>query len=127
MPRLGVLLHFYLIVRIVICPCLSGENFHDTLSRSFYSLAGVPNWPSDELTDPRSSTDLGVCICEGALSPNSPDCPQANANGGTDPERLACFDLALISRVERSTPLLSRRPPPVMALKMRALLQNFRC
>ena len=133
MPRvLVILLHVYLMIRIVCCPCLSGQNVHDRTSRSFFAWGGAESVPSDDLGHPDDvATEAGACMCDGASTTSCPDCPPVDRVGVS----LDLFELpALISSIsldgfapDRRISPPFRGPDPLAAQTVRAQLQNFRC
>ncbi|QDV33973.1 hypothetical protein [Tautonia plasticadhaerens] len=132
MPRVAVLLHLYLVVRIICCPCLTGQNVHDMPTRSLFAWGGAESVPSDDLTNPEDrASEAGACMCDGATSTTCPDCPPADRTGVelTDPGPpvpLCSVGLAGLLPDRAARP---PTPPPVPldAMTVRALLQNFRC
>jgi hypothetical protein len=127
MPHLPVLFRCWLLFRIVACPCLSGESFHDWSSLAFYRWAGAATIPSDDLSDPFSVPDLGPCICDGAPTSTCSPCWQADRSG----ELLAEWAIPLTQSVDRPDAGLDARLVTRTrqrdALAVRAVLQNFRC
>src|SRR5690606_23946478 len=82
MSRAAVLLHLYLIVRIVCCPCLTGQNVHDRATRSLFAWGGAATVTIDDLSNPEDvATEAGACMCDGADTPSCPDCPPADRVG----------------------------------------------
>ena len=127
MPRVAVLFKCWLLFRIVACPCLSGESFHDWSSLAFYRWAGAATIPSDDLADPFSVPDPGPCICDGALvSSCSPACIIDRSD-----ELLVEWAMPLMRSVKLPDAdlrvRLARAPSQISALPVRAMLQNFRC
>lgn len=131
MPRVTVLLHLYLVVRIVCCPCLTGQSVHDRPTRSLFAWGGAETVPSDDLADPDGrASDAGACMCDGATSATCPDCPPADRTGVelTDPGPpvLLCR-VGLPALPDRAARPPTTPPAPIDAMTVRALLQNFRC
>ena len=82
MRRVAVLLHLYLIFRIVCCPCLTGQNVHDQATRSLFLWSGSTMIVEDDLGNPLdTSTEAGACMCDGANAPTCPDCPPPDQTG----------------------------------------------
>lgn len=127
MPHLAVLFKCWLLFRIVACPCLSGESFHDWSSLAFYRWAGAATIPSDDLSDPFSVPDLGPCICDGAPTSTCSPCWVDDRSGELLSEwAIPSKQSVALPDAEFSVRRL-RPPSPFRALPVRAMLQNFRC
>lgn len=127
MTHLAVLFKCWLVFRIVACPCLSGESFHDWSSLAFYRWAGAATIPSDDLADPFSVPEPGPCICDGAIESSCSPCLVTDRSG----ELLAEWAMPLIRSLDVPDADLRVRPAratrQIGALVVRAMLQNFRC
>ncbi len=127
MPHLSVLFKIWLLFRIVVCPCLTGENFHDWSSLAFYRWAGAATIPSDDLSDPFSVPDFGPCLCDGALTSTCSPCWINDRSG----EFLDEWAIPLVRSVDLAVAHLNERLVIATrrnsALSVRAMLQNFRC
>jgi hypothetical protein len=132
MPRVVVLLHLYLIVRVVFCPCLTGQNVHDRPTRSLFAWGGAAHLPSDDLGNPEDrASEAGVCMCDGATSPSCPEFLPPDRSpaevGDPPPPAFLCPTGPELLLPDRSARPPGPTPAPIDARTVRALLQIFRC
>ena len=130
MKLVAAILHVYLIVRIVACPCLWGGRFHDAATRALFTYAGAAGVPDDDLADPSRSGQQETCMCDGADAPSCPVLPPPDLDGQplVDLDELdAPSLLEVVEPTADDFPDPPRGPDPIDAGTLRAQLQNFRC